>query len=115
MFDVPELTSNICPVRAFAGSPPSAGGLNLGSAHAPVQVGGSSGSTGSLKWVSLYVMSVRYGVFEPSMLAAQRVFQNTSLPVKKARLTPASRAAVTAARSPADQYSSCPLNRISLW
>ena len=41
---------------------------------------------------------MRYGVFEPSMLASHRVFQNTSLPLKNARLTPASRAASTFAR-----------------
>ena len=32
------------------------------------------------------------------MLGSQRVFQNTSLPLKNARLTPASRAASTLAR-----------------
>ena len=41
---------------------------------------------------------MRYGVLEPSMLVSQRVFQNISLPLKKARLTPASRAASTFAR-----------------
>ena len=41
---------------------------------------------------------MRYGVPEPSMLVSQRVFQNTSLPLKKARWTPASRAASTLAR-----------------
>jgi len=51
---------------------------------------------------------VRYGVPEPSMAVSQRVFQNTSLPLKKARFTPASRAASTFARCPPDQYSSCP-------
>ena len=49
---------------------------------------------------------MRYGVFEPSMLACQRVRQNTSLPLKKARLTPALRAASTLARWAPDQYSS---------
>ena len=49
------------------------------------------------------------------MLGPQRVFQNISLPLKKARLTPASRAACTFARCPADQYSSWPLVMNSLW
>lgn len=31
MLVVPEFTSNSCPVTAFCGSPPSAGGLNRGS------------------------------------------------------------------------------------
>ena len=54
---------------------------------------------------------MRYGVPEPSMLFSQRVFQNTSLPLKNARLTPASRAASTLARWPPDQYSSWPTDR----
>jgi hypothetical protein len=45
------------------------------------------------------------------MLGSQRVFQNTSLPEKKARLTPAARAASTLARWPPDQYSSWPTDR----
>ena len=45
------------------------------------------------------MISVRYGVLEPSELAAHRVFQNISLPLKKARLTPALSAACTFARS----------------
>ena len=44
---VPELTTNNCPVSAFCGRPPSAGGLNRGSIQVPVQVGGSCGSTGA--------------------------------------------------------------------
>src|ERR1700756_2539118 len=103
---VPELTMNSCPLSELAGLPPSAGGLKRGSSQVPVHVGGSLGSVGALKCVSLYVTSVRYGVFEPSVLASHRVFQNTSLPLKKARLTPAFRAASTFARCPADQYSS---------
>ena len=49
------------------------------------------------------------------MLVSQRVFQNTSLPLKKARLTPASRAASTLARCPPDQYSSWPTDRKTPW
>ena len=45
------------------------------------------------------------------MLFSQRVFQNISLPLKKARLTPASRAASTLARCWPDQYSSWPTDR----
>ena len=45
---VPELTMNCCPVNAFCGLPPSAGGLNRGSCHVPVHVGGSCGSVGAL-------------------------------------------------------------------
>ena len=37
---VPELTSKSCPVNAFCGRPPSAGGLKRGSIHVPVHVGG---------------------------------------------------------------------------
>ena len=40
------------------------------------------------------------------MLFSQRVFQKTSLPLKKARFTPASRAASTFSRCVLDQYSS---------
>ena len=49
------------------------------------------------------------------MLASQRVFQNTSLPLKKARFTPASRAASTLARWAPDQYSSWPTDMKTLW
>ena len=49
------------------------------------------------------------------MLFWKRVFQNTSLPLKKARLTPASRAASTFARWVPDQYSSCPTDMKTLW
>ena len=49
------------------------------------------------------------------MLGSQRVFQKISLPVKNARFTPASRAASTLLRWPADQYSSWPLEMKSLW
>src|SRR5215217_6562120 len=97
------------PVRAFSGLPPSAGGLKRGSRQVPVQAG--VGSILALAWVSLYDTSVRYGVPEPSMLASQRVFQNTSLPLKNARCTPAPRAASTLARWAADQYSSWPTDR----
>ena len=58
---------------------------------------------------------MRSCVLVPSALGSQRVFQNISLPVKKARLTPASRAASTAERCEADQYSSCPLEMKTLW
>src|SRR5215472_15140499 len=49
------------------------------------------------------------------MLFSQRTFQNMSLPVKSARLTPLSRALWKAARCPADQYSSWPAVRIVRW
>ena len=39
---------------------------------------------------------------------SSRIRRNTALAPRKARLTPASRAAVTLARSPGVQYSSCP-------
>ena len=42
------------------------------------------------------------------MLFSQRTFQKDSLPLKKARLTPASRAAVTLLSWFPDQYSSWP-------
>ena len=48
------------------------------------------------------------------MLFSQRVFQKTSLPLKNARLTPASRAASTLARCWPDQYSSWPTDRNTL-
>ena len=41
---VPRLTEKNWPVKAFWGRPPSAGGLNRGSCHVPVHVGGSAGS-----------------------------------------------------------------------
>jgi len=66
--------------------------------------------------VSLYEVSVRYWVAVPSaLLDWKRVFQNTSLPLKNARLTPASRAASMFVRSRADQYSSCALETMTLW
>ncbi len=54
---------------------------------------------------------MRCGVPMPSMLVSQRVFQNTSLPLKNARCTPALRAASTLARCAPDQYSSWPTDR----
>ena len=59
MAPVPTLTVQSWPVRAFCGWPPSPGGLNLGSIHEPVQVGGPSGSVTALSRLSLYVISVR--------------------------------------------------------
>ena len=106
MFMSQQLAVKIVPLTAFSGRPPSAGGLNRGSRQVPVQVGGSWGSITWFAWVSLYDTRVRYGVPEPSMLFSQRVFQNISLPLKKARLTPAARAASTLARCCPDQYSS---------
>src|SRR5689334_25371248 len=112
MLEVPELTMKSCPVRAFSGRPPSPGGLKRGSRHEPVH---ATGSVGASRCVSLYVVKVRYAVDPPSaVLFSQRVFQNTSLPLKNARFTPASRAASTPARSCPDQYSSCPLDTTSL-
>ena len=51
------------------------------------------------------------------MLVSQRVFQKTSLPLKKAKCTPglALRAASTLARCPPDQYSSWPTDKNTLW
>ena len=65
--------------------------------------------------MSLYVVSVRWGVFDPSVLGPNWVFQKTSLPEKKARLTPWSRAAVTLARWLPLQYSSWPVDMNILW
>ena len=50
---VPWFTAQYWPVTALDGCPPSAGGLNRGSAHAPVQVGGSPGSDRTLSRLSL--------------------------------------------------------------
>src|SRR5215472_15859765 len=111
----PRLTVKIVPPSAFSGFPPSAGGLNLGSRHVPVQVGGSSGSRTLLSSVSLYVTIVRLAVCEESRDCSQRTFQKSSLPVKLARLTPASRAACVAARISFDQYSSWPAVSRILW
>ena len=69
------------PVSAFSGRPPSDGGLKRGSRHVPVQLG--LGSIFALAYVSLYDTSVPYGF--PSRLGSQRVFQNSSLPLKNAR------------------------------
>jgi hypothetical protein len=46
------LTSHNWPVKAFSGWP-SPGGLNLGSLHDPVHVGGSAGSVCALSMLSL--------------------------------------------------------------
>src|SRR5262245_1011477 len=100
------------PISWFSGRPPSYGGLKRMSRQVPVQV--LLGSILALALVSLYETSVRYGVLDPSVLVSHRVFQYTSLPVKKARLTPASRAASTLARWAPDQYSSCPMDTNSL-
>ena len=51
----------------------------------------------------------------PAVLASQRVFQNTSLPLMKTRLMPAARAASTLLRCRPDQYSSWPTERNVLW
>src|SRR3954452_9264132 len=113
MSDVPALTMNSCPVSEFSGRPPSPGGLKRGSRQVPVH---AVGSVGASKCVSLYDVSVRYWVAVPSaLLDCQRVFQNTSLPLKNARLTPASRAASMFVRSRPDQYSSCALETMILW
>ncbi len=109
----PRLTMKIGPSRAFSGLPPSSGGLKRGSRQVPVQT--PVGSIWALSSVSLYVTSVRNAVCALSIEVSQRVFQNMSLPVKSARFTPASRAASTAARSPADQYSSWPDESSTLW
>src|SRR5215210_2549669 len=105
---VQQLTANIVPVSAFSGRPPSPGGLNRGSRQVPVQIGllfaSTAGSSLAPASVSLYETRVRYGVPLPSMLFSHRVFQNTSLPLKNPRLTPASRAASTRVRCPPDQY-----------
>src|SRR3954451_5746807 len=105
MARVPDVTENKVPVRAFCGRGPS-GLIDRLSIHVPVH--SPEGSTWAFSCVSLYETSVRW-------LFSQRVFQKTSLPLKKARLTPASRAAVTLARIPLDQYSSWPLEMKSLW
>ena len=54
-------------------------------------------------------------MLEPSELTSQRVFQKISFPLKKARLTPWSRALVTLVRCAADQYSSWPEEMKTLW
>src|SRR5689334_8206331 len=97
---------NRVPVRPFSGRPPSRGGLNVGSRQVPVHTPEESVSV-SL-YVSLYETRVRSAVLEPTMLFPRRVFQNMSLPVRKARLTPCDRAASTLARCWPDQYSSWP-------
>src|SRR5687768_12875681 len=102
---------NSVPVNAFSGRPPSLGGLKRGSRQVPVQIGGSCGSMTELLIVSLYVTSVRWAVAVPSKEFSQRVFQNTSLPLKKPRWTPAFRAASTFERWIPDQYSSWPTDR----
>src|SRR5438105_8300238 len=92
---VQQFAVKMVPVRAFSGRPPSAGGLKRGSRQLPVHAG--LGSIFAPAYVSLYVTSVRYVFPEPSTAFSQRVFQKTSLPVKNAMLTPASRAASTLA------------------
>src|SRR3954470_10915898 len=106
-----QLTVKIVPVRAFSGRPPSAGGLKRGSRQVPVHTLGPAGSVFALSCVSLYETSVRYGAAPAATLGSHRVFQNTSFPLKKARLTPASRAASTLRRCPPDQYSSWPTDK----
>ena len=109
-----QLTMNSVPVSAFSGRPPSAGGLKRGSRQVPVQTGdGIDLRVGVRLLVARRASGTALPM--PSMLFSQRVFQNTSLPLKKARLTPASRAASTFARCAADQYSSWPTDRKTLW
>ena len=93
---VPEFTMKMVPVSAFSGRPPSAGGLNLGSRQVPDH--SDEGSIFALACVSLYETSVRCGVAGDERLFSQRVFQNTSFPLKNARFTPAARAASTFVR-----------------
>ena len=108
----PSLTMKSVPVSAFSGLPPSAGGLKRGSRQVPVHVAAAGRSW---RWRASPCSDQRaVGVPEPSMLFSQRVFQKTSLPLKKARLTPASRAASTLARCAPDQYSSWPTDRNAL-
>ena len=111
--DVPPLTMKSVPVSAFSGRPPSEGGLKRGSRQVPVHSGDGSILAPSL--VSLKQTRVLWAVPEPSMLVSQRVFQNTSLPLKNARCTPASRALSTFLRCCPDQYSSCPTDTNVLW
>jgi hypothetical protein len=49
----PRSTVKICPLNAFSGLAPSPGGLNRGSRHVPVHVGGSDGSITPFAVVSL--------------------------------------------------------------
>ena len=105
-------TVKMVPVSAFSGRPPSVGGVKRGSRHVPVQA--LVGSMSAFAWVSLYETSVLNAVAVPSMLASQRVFQKTSLPLKNARFNPAARAVSTLARCAADQYSSWPTDRNAL-
>src|SRR3954447_9972937 len=105
MARVPDVTENRVPVSAFCGRDPS-GLIDRLSIHVPVH--SPEGSMWAFSCVSLYETRVRW-------LFSQRVFQKTSLPLKKARLTPASRAAVTLARWGPDQYSSCPEDMNILW
>jgi len=58
-------------------------------------------------FVILYVVSVRFAALS-TMLGCNSVRQKMSLPAKKARFTPALRAAVTASYCAWFQYSSCP-------
>ena len=58
---------------------------------------------------------MRFAVLVPSMLDSNLVRQNTSLPLKKARLTPAFFAAVTLSHWAWFQYSSCPEDMKTLW
>src|SRR5437867_7273673 len=109
---VPELTMKYCPVTEFSGFPPPEAVPYRGSRQVPVHV---TGSVGALNCVSLYATKVLPAVLVPSELGSQRVFQNISLPLKKARFTPAPRAASTLARWSADQYSSCPTEVKTLW
>src|SRR5437764_4216227 len=98
-----ELTVKIVPVNAFSGRPPSAGGLNRGSRHVPVHVGGSAGSSTRLSSVSLYVTSVRYGVPDPSIAFSHRVFQSAWLALGSGRAMPAWRAGVGAGGAAGDR------------
>ena len=58
---------------------------------------------------------MRLAVALPSMLGSKRVCQKISLPLMKARLTPAFAAAWTFATWLSVQYSSCPASMKILW
>ncbi len=90
MRDVPELTRNDWPVSAFSGVTLSAGVVKRGSRQVPVH---STGSCARRSACPCRRRACGPGVLGPSALGSQRVFQKPSLPVKNARLTPASRAA----------------------
>src|SRR4029078_7843917 len=102
-----QFTVHNWPVSAFSARA-SSGGVKRVSRQGPVHGLAGFGSRRCAPGAKGFLEETRGGelVFDPSIDVSYRVFQNISLPLKKAKLMPALRALSTLARCCPDQYSS---------